>query len=93
MTFEYSYNNIRIIRIRTRTRTRTHTHALIDASSADIGRHNINRVRSNNNVFCLHLEDFCDGTGVLILTLDKEFLVIGTNTNQACLIQGTHPVV
>ena len=63
------------------------TYALIDASRADIGRHNINRVRSNNNVLGLHLVDFCDGTGVLILTLYKEFLVVRTNTNQACLIQ------
>lgn len=63
------------------------TYALIDASCADIGRHNINRVRSNNNVLGLHLEDFCDGTGVLILTLYKEFLVVGSNPNQTCLIQ------
>ena len=69
------------------------TYALVDASGADIGRHNINRVRSNNNVLCLHLEDFCDGTGILIFTLHKQFFVIGTNANQACLIQGTHPVV
>lgn len=60
---------------------------LVDASRADIGRHDINRVRSNNNVLGLYLEDFCDGTGVLILTLHKEFLVVRTNPNQACLIQ------
>lgn len=60
---------------------------LVDASRADIGRHDINRVRSNNNVLGLHLKDFCDGTGVLILTLHKEFLVVRTNPNQACLIQ------
>ena len=71
----------------TDTNTNNNTYALIDASRADIGRHNINRVRSNNNVFCLHLEDFCDGTGVLILTLYKKFLVVGSNPNQACLIQ------
>lgn len=72
----------------TNTDTNTNnTYALIDASRADIGRHNINRVRSNNNVLGLHLEDFCDGTGVLILTLYKEFLVVGSNPNQACLIQ------
>ena len=71
----------------TDTDTDTHTDALIDASRADIGRHNINRVRSNNNVLRLHLEDFCDGTGILILALYKEFLVVGSNPNQACLIQ------
>lgn len=71
----------------TDTDTHTHTDALIDASSADIGRHNINRVRGNNNVLRLHLEDFCDGTGILILALYKEFLVVGSNPNQACLIQ------
>lgn len=72
---------------KTDTNTITTTHALIDASRADIGRDNINRVRSNNNVLGLHLEDFCDGTGVLILTLHKEFLVVGSNPNQACLVQ------
>ena len=71
----------------TDTDTDTDTDALIDASSADIGRHNINRVRGNNNVLRLHLEDFCDGTGILILALYKEFLVVGSNPNQACLIQ------
>ena len=71
----------------TDTDTDTHTDALIDASSADIGRHNINRVRGNNNVLRLHLEDFCDGTGILILALYKEFLVVGSNPNHACLIQ------
>ncbi len=73
--------------------TDTDTHALIDASRADIRRDNIDRVCSNNNILCLHLEDFCNGTSVLVLTLYKELLIVGSNSNQACLIQRTRPVV
>ena len=56
---------------------------LIDSSGADIRRYNINRISGNNNVFCVNLKNLRNWTSVLIFTLNKKLLVIGTNTNKA----------
>lgn len=60
---------------------------LINAPGADFRRHQVNRVRSDDNILGIHLIDFRDGAGILIFTFHKQLLVILTNTNKAGFIQ------
>jgi hypothetical protein len=66
---------------------------LINAPGADFRRHQVNRVRSDDNILGIHLIDFRDGAGILIFTFHKQLLIILTNTNKAGFIQRTRPVV